>query len=244
MDHKERRPVALGEARSSRGPEAGLELEEAPGLRPPPPPTPGRDVFVRPSTGESGFWLLPPVSAGQRSYLVAFSEVLKRFAQLRGAGEGKLLLSSWTRWGGTWRGGWRRRSFGRRRRPGVPTCRPSRAWLGAIPSFTGGREDAEGVDQGDFLSGPGGGPVPLEALPLLYEALFRLAEEKGLQVQSLDPGEAAPTGACAPGGCGFSWRVPTPGSWATSRASPGSGSPSGWRPTPWSPWASGESASP
>lgn len=90
MDHKERRPVALGEARSSRGPEAGLELEEAPGLRPPPPPTPGRDVFVRPSTGESGFWLLPPVSAGQRSYLVAFSEVLKRFAQLRGAGEGKL----------------------------------------------------------------------------------------------------------------------------------------------------------
>ncbi|WP_231293414.1 helix-turn-helix domain-containing protein [Thermus thermophilus] len=105
------------------------------GFAPPPPPTPGRDVFVRPSTGESGFWLLPPVSAGQRSYLVAFSEVLRRFAQLRGAGEGKLLLSSWTGWGGTWRGGWRRRSFGRRRRPGVPTCRPSRAWLGAIPSF-------------------------------------------------------------------------------------------------------------
>ena len=40
----------------------------------------------------------------------------------------------------------------------------------------------------------GEAPVPLEALPLLYEALFRLAEEKGLQVQSLDPGEAAPTG--------------------------------------------------
>jgi peroxiredoxin (alkyl hydroperoxide reductase subunit C) len=38
MDHKERRRVALGEARPSRGPEAGLELDEAPGLRPPPPP--------------------------------------------------------------------------------------------------------------------------------------------------------------------------------------------------------------
>lgn len=78
MDHKERRPVALGEARPSRGPQAGLELEEAPGLRPPPPPTLGRDAFVRSSTGESEFWLLPPVSAGQRSYLVAFSEVLGR----------------------------------------------------------------------------------------------------------------------------------------------------------------------
>jgi hypothetical protein len=40
MDHKERRRVALGEARPSRGPEAGLELDEAPGLRPPPPPPP------------------------------------------------------------------------------------------------------------------------------------------------------------------------------------------------------------
>lgn len=71
----------------------------------------------------------------------------------------------------------------------------------------------------------GEAPVPLEALPLLYEALFRLAEEKGLQVQSLDPGEAAPTGACAPGGCGFSWRVPTPGSWATLEGLPGLGKP-------------------
>lgn len=47
----------------------------------------------------------------------------------------------------------------------------------------------------------GEAPVPLEALPLLYEALFRLAEEKGLQVQSLDPGEAAPTGGVR------AWRV-------------------------------------
>ncbi|SDF38090.1 hypothetical protein SAMN04488243_14714 [Thermus arciformis] len=42
--------------------------------------------FVRPGTGESEFWLLPTVNA------VAFSEVLGRFARLRGAGEGKLLL--------------------------------------------------------------------------------------------------------------------------------------------------------
>jgi len=42
--------------------------------------------FVRPSTGESEFWLLPTVNAG------AFSEVLRRFARLRGSGEGKLLL--------------------------------------------------------------------------------------------------------------------------------------------------------
>jgi hypothetical protein len=44
--------------------------------------------FVRPSTGESEFWLLPTVNAE------AFSEVLRRFARLRGSGEGKLLL--WT----------------------------------------------------------------------------------------------------------------------------------------------------
>ncbi len=42
--------------------------------------------FVRPSTGESEFWLLPTVNAE------AFSEVLRRFARLRGSGEGKLLL--------------------------------------------------------------------------------------------------------------------------------------------------------
>jgi integrase len=42
--------------------------------------------FVRPSTGESEFWLLPTVNAE------AFSEVLRRFARLRGAGERKLLL--------------------------------------------------------------------------------------------------------------------------------------------------------
>ena len=42
--------------------------------------------FVRPGTGESEFWLLPTVNA------VAFSEVLGRFARLRGAGKGKLLL--------------------------------------------------------------------------------------------------------------------------------------------------------
>jgi transposase len=42
--------------------------------------------FVRPSTGEGEFWLLPPVNAE------AFSEVLRRFARLRGSGEGKLLL--------------------------------------------------------------------------------------------------------------------------------------------------------
>jgi hypothetical protein len=34
--------------------------------------------FVRPSTGESEFWLLPTVNAE------AFSEVLRRFARLRG----------------------------------------------------------------------------------------------------------------------------------------------------------------
>ena len=44
----------------------------------------------------------------------------------------------------------------------------------------------------------GEAPVPPEALPLLYEALLRLAEEKG---QSLDPGEAAPTGGVR------AWRV-------------------------------------
>jgi transposase len=42
--------------------------------------------FVRPSTGESEFWLLPAVNAE------AFSEVLRRFARLRGSGERKLLL--------------------------------------------------------------------------------------------------------------------------------------------------------
>lgn len=47
----------------------------------------------------------------------------------------------------------------------------------------------------------GEAPVPLEALPLLYEALFRLPEEKGLQVQSLDPGEAASMGGVR------AWRV-------------------------------------
>ena len=41
--------------------------------------------FVRPSTGESAFWLLPTVNA------VAFLEVLRRFARLRGAWVGKLL---------------------------------------------------------------------------------------------------------------------------------------------------------
>ena len=47
----------------------------------------------------------------------------------------------------------------------------------------------------------GEAPVPLEALPLLYVALFRLAEAQRLQVQSLDPGEAAPTGGVR------AWRV-------------------------------------
>ncbi|AEG34467.1 hypothetical protein Ththe16_2082 (plasmid) [Thermus thermophilus SG0.5JP17-16] len=42
--------------------------------------------FARPSTGESEFWLLPPVNAA------AFSEVLRQFARLRGSGERKLLL--------------------------------------------------------------------------------------------------------------------------------------------------------
>jgi transposase len=42
--------------------------------------------FVRPSTGESEFWLLPTVNAE------AFSEVLRHFARLRGSGERKLLL--------------------------------------------------------------------------------------------------------------------------------------------------------
>jgi transposase len=42
--------------------------------------------FVRPSTGESEFWLLPTVNAE------AFSEVLRHFARLRESGERKLLL--------------------------------------------------------------------------------------------------------------------------------------------------------
>jgi hypothetical protein len=114
--------------------------------------------FVRPSTGESEFWLLPTVNAE------AFSEVLRRFARLRGSGERKLLLvvldragwhvsgrvevpegvglvflpptlpssNPWSGFGPWWTrrwptGGWRRKgSFGRRWRPVVLTCRPSR----------------------------------------------------------------------------------------------------------------------
>ncbi|KPD32367.1 transposase [Thermus scotoductus] len=42
--------------------------------------------FVRPSTGESEFWLLPTVNAA------VFSEVLRQFARLRGSGGRKGLL--------------------------------------------------------------------------------------------------------------------------------------------------------
>jgi hypothetical protein len=43
-------------------------------------------AFVRPNTGEGEFWLLP--SVGTRE----FSEVLRRFARMRGAGRERLVL--------------------------------------------------------------------------------------------------------------------------------------------------------
>ena len=43
-------------------------------------------TFVHPNTGASEFWLLPSVGTE------AFSEVLRRFARLRGAGEDRLVL--------------------------------------------------------------------------------------------------------------------------------------------------------
>lgn len=51
--------------------------------------------FVRPNTGESEFWLLPTVNGAafpSGKHLEAFSEVLRGFARLRGAGEGKGVL--------------------------------------------------------------------------------------------------------------------------------------------------------
>ncbi len=43
-------------------------------------------AFLRPNTGESEFWLLPSVSTE------VFNLVLSAFAQLRGSGEGKVVL--------------------------------------------------------------------------------------------------------------------------------------------------------
>ncbi|KIX84464.1 transposase [Thermus filiformis] len=43
-------------------------------------------AFVRPGTGESEFWLLPSVGTKE------FSEVLRRFARLRGAGRDRWVL--------------------------------------------------------------------------------------------------------------------------------------------------------
>ncbi|BDG27270.1 hypothetical protein TthSNM66_19060 [Thermus thermophilus] len=108
--------------------------------------------FVRPGTGESEFWLLPTVNA------VAFSEVLGRFARLRGAGEGKLLLLVLDR------AGWH--VSGRVEVPGgwVWSSCPllSRAPTRGAGMALGGRGGGQraGGDGGGAL-GEGGGPVRL-----------------------------------------------------------------------------------